>query len=77
MNNIINETYFRIPEYLKYGYSNDAASTTQCMLMVHDMIILLCSAVHCFWLMKELAELVAGPTGCEGVRGGCLFGTSV
>jgi len=28
MNNIINETYLRIPEHLKYGYSNNAASTT-------------------------------------------------
>ena len=42
--------------------------------MVHDMIILLCSALHGFWLMKGLAELVDEPTGCgEGVRGGCLF----
>jgi len=42
--------------------------------MVHDMIILLCIAVHGFWLMKESAELVEGPTGCgEGVRSGCLF----
>ena len=79
MDNIINETYLRIPEHLKYGHSNDAASTievwqTQCKLMVHDMIILLCSALHGFWLMKELAELVDGPTGCgEGVRSGRLF----
>jgi len=42
--------------------------------MVHDMIILLCSAEHGFWLMKESAELVEGPTGCgEGVRSECLF----
>jgi len=41
--------------------------------MVHDMIILLCSAVHGFWLMEESAELVEGPTGCvEEVRSGCL-----
>jgi hypothetical protein len=79
MNNIINETYFRRPEHLKYGYSNDTASSktvwqTQCKLKVHDIIIFPYSAVHGFWLMKELAELVDGLTGCgEGMRGGCLF----
>lgn len=28
------------------------------------MIVLLYSAVHSFWLMKVLEELVDGPTGC-------------
>jgi hypothetical protein len=32
------------------------------------------SAVHSFWSVEMLAELVDGPTGCgEVASGGCLF----